>query len=93
MPQDDSRTTSMGDLSRPNTSPADGLQAERTKPYRQQNLSQSERDRLARLIRKCRRDQLRVTRDGLTWAEIRRQDFRPLISFLTELSKNRRAGE
>jgi hypothetical protein len=55
MPQDDLPLTSKDDRSAPNTLSAEERWAERMKPFRQQNLTPSERQSLAAAIRWSRR--------------------------------------
>jgi hypothetical protein len=84
MRKETSPETLKDDRSEPNTSPAEERWADRMLPFRQRNLSQSERDRLVRAIRQARRDRLEVMRGNLSWAEIRGRAFSELISFSTK---------
>ena len=55
MPPDDSPTTTNDASSSPNTLSAEERWAERMKPYRQQNMTPSQRQSLAAAIRSWRR--------------------------------------
>jgi hypothetical protein len=66
MTEDDSPTTSKDDPSRQELLSAEERWAERMKPSRQRNLTQSQRDSLARRLRACRKAHFLEMQSGLT---------------------------